>query len=264
MSNELETVNTFSTDIYSRTSLSAKRFHECTSIMFHELLGRLQFPEHGPDVVLCPTSDSVLIAALARYLELAQPSQMPDVILWFVLPPRVGKLVKDQSSNFETRYKNELKESMQALRTVIEPSGSIRIFCETANMARYYSEAMGSPVDIMPGPNTAMYRDTKGTRNRGAEVGPGTPTFVALGHFSPRKGYELLSEAIQIVVSSGIASRFIIHCVDASPGPLVPGYLPPAGLFSRENRSDDRCVVRGGHTALCCNQRISSCCPMTP
>jgi glycosyltransferase involved in cell wall biosynthesis len=173
---ELRVRPCFSETIYGRTDWTVTEFRRRAEAMANELMSAVRW--RRPKLVVLPTCDQVVAYAVALASKRSWTGWRPTVLLWLLFPPD------------SDRVREEYKQAFDTLRAAIADDRKIHVCCETEGMRDAFSDIVGLPIEVRPGPNAAVAASTSTfVSGRGLVV-------ACVGHAHSGKGYNHLPAAI--------------------------------------------------------------------
>jgi glycosyltransferase involved in cell wall biosynthesis len=193
----------FSRCVYGRSIWTHPQFLEDVEVTSSELRRALGWRWRRPDLFIVPCADQVLTLALAQYLAGQDCRWRPQIIIWLLYGPHCKRSLEDAETG---RLVHEHQRALSSLGSAVRRPADLNILCETNSMAAYYSAATGQKISVAPGPGISWAPTA-----RSASQTLSQPTVLCVGHANAAKGYQLLPDAIERVLSSGLNVKFLIH-----------------------------------------------------
>jgi glycosyltransferase involved in cell wall biosynthesis len=199
----------FSRSVYWRRYHGNDEFDAAVRATARELFGALRATAFWPDLVVLPSCDQVLAAALAKGLRRHPLRRPPALLMWLLYAPHRHRLSDDPTAS---RQAEECRAAFARLSRSVGHD-QITVCCETDALAGFYGRLLAMDVRVLPGPGPAMP-----TQRRSATTG-GRVLIVCAGFANRAKGYHLLPEAIARVLRQRDV-RFLVHgIVDGTDSP---------------------------------------------
>ena len=202
---DLTCTPSFARSIYGRDY--SEPFETSVARMSRELSRTLR--DHGiwPDILILPCCDPVLAASVARVLRRHALRPAPQILLWLLYGPHHLLPPEDPAAEpFGL-------ESRRAFTSLLEAAGEkrrIAAYCETEAMAAFYRKRL--PIDVGVAPGAGMIVPAT---NLPVPPAPGRPNVTMAGFANRSKGYRLLPDSIENVLSRNSISTFAIHGIVA-------------------------------------------------
>ena len=195
----LACVPVFSRSVYWRHYVRNNEFDDAVRATARELSRALGATAFWPDLVVLPSCDQVLAAALAKVLARHALRRPPALLMWLLYAPHRNRLTDDADAAPQTQ------ECRAAFARLVGTVGRDRVTvcCETDALAGFYRRLLSIDVEVLQGAGPAM-----GPRR--ADRTAGSPLIVCAGFANRAKGYHLLPEAIARVLGRRDV-RFLVH-----------------------------------------------------
>ncbi|MFO1159203.1 MAG: glycosyltransferase [Reyranellaceae bacterium] len=199
---DLDCTPTFTRSVYGRAYVQPQEFTDNVEETSRNLAQALARRGRGADLLVLPCCDQVLAAAVARNFARTRFRPAPHVLLWLMYAPHYLRPTDDPRS---VELGAECQQAFASLRASLgEDRRRLHAYSETRQMADFYQRLLGIEVAAMPAPGLVLAA-------RGRQRGDMPPTVLCIGFANKPKGYRLLPEAIQRVMSQHADVRFKVH-----------------------------------------------------
>ncbi|MDB5488285.1 MAG: hypothetical protein JWQ58_2000 [Reyranella sp.] len=214
---DLACAPSFQSLVYGRDYSEPKQFELSVAQMSRELSQAMRRHGAWPDILILPCCDQVLAASVAQALRRRLWKPAPQILMWLLYGPH--HLLAPEHRAAEALG----SESRRAFTSLLEATGErqrIAAYCETDAMAAFYRKLLPFDVSVAPGagmalpvPAPASLATDQSTADRASA--DHWPNVTMIGFANRSKGYRLLPEAIQKMLSQDNTSTFTIHGIVA-------------------------------------------------
>ena len=199
---ELACTPTFTQSVYGR-SYATGEFAESVEEASRQLTQAMRRLSGAPDLIILPCCDQVLAAAVARYLKSIRFGPRPHLLLWLLYGPHHLRATDHREI---AGLKDDSTKAFSALKAAAGDAARLKVFCETAALARFYRGLTGLDIGVMPGPGLVAHARAK-------RAAASRPIVSCIGFANHPKGYRLLPDAVRHVLQHHDATQFMIHGV---------------------------------------------------
>ena len=217
----LDCLPVFSRSVYGRRYFTDDEFASAVRGTAKEFSGALRAARFWPDLIVLPSCDQVMAAALAKVLARRPGRRSPVLLIWLLYAPHRHRLSSDSCSSPQV---DECRTAFTRLFGIAS-TDQITACCETDALADFYSRLLSIDIRVLPGPGPAMPL-------RRAASAAGRPLVVCAGFVNRAKGYHLLPDAVSSVLKYRDV-RFLVHGIidgtDNAEGQPIFGRLRQFG-----------------------------------